>query len=204
MRELNTLRKTVNQQYPSGKLTFLGVSGCEAGKPEQQWNLTYSTADPSMAQVKSVLDGGCWEIPGCGGSAIDTDFGCKGLPKPGTSGCPANMAWKIDTKAGTITSLAQGNCLTLDAGGSKLTVTKCTPGSAAQKWLVSPSTGDGVATIKPAGGQGRCVSVRTTPDYNDPTAAPLSRPGGFAYPGTMVVGDGSMTYEENQVHFGCE
>ena len=33
MRELNTLRQTVNQQYPSGKLTFLGVSACAAGKP---------------------------------------------------------------------------------------------------------------------------------------------------------------------------
>ena len=39
------------------------------------------------------------------------------------------------------------------------------------------------------------------PEYNDP-AAPRSRPGGWAYPGTMVVGDGSMTKDENRVHFG--
>lgn len=39
------------------------------------------------------------------------------------------------------------------------------------------------------------------PEYNaDP---PRSRPGGFAYPGTMVVGDGSMTHDENRVHFGA-
>ena len=32
---------------------------------------------------------------------------------------------------------------------------------------------------------------------------PRSRPGGWAYPGTMTVGDGSMTLEENKVHFGA-
>ena len=38
------------------------------------------------------------------------------------------------------------------------------------------------------------------PRYNaDP---PRSRPGGWAYPGTMVVGDGDMTKDENRVHFG--
>ena len=40
------------------------------------------------------------------------------------------------------------------------------------------------------------------PDFNAVNATPRSRPGGFAYPGTMVVGDGSMTLHENQVHFG--
>ena len=39
------------------------------------------------------------------------------------------------------------------------------------------------------------------PDFNDPLH-PRSRPGGWAYPGTMVVGDGSMTYNENAVHMG--
>mmetsp|Transcript_32804 Transcript_32804/g.101715 ORF Transcript_32804/g.101715 Transcript_32804/m.101715 type:complete len:365 (+) Transcript_32804:1-1095(+) len=39
------------------------------------------------------------------------------------------------------------------------------------------------------------------PEYNsDP---PLSRPGAWAYPGTMVVGDGSLTKDENRVHFGA-
>ena len=32
---------------------------------------------------------------------------------------------------------------------------------------------------------------------------PRSRPGGFAYPGTLEVGDGSMTFDENAVHFGA-
>jgi hypothetical protein len=40
------------------------------------------------------------------------------------------------------------------------------------------------------------------PAFNAIDAPPRSRPGGFAYPGTMVVGDGSMTLHENQVHFG--
>ena len=37
---------------------------------------------------------------------------------------------------------------------------------------------------------------------NAVNATPCSRPGGWAYPGTMVVGDGAMTLHENQVHFG--
>ena len=37
------------------------------------------------------------------------------------------------------------------------------------------------------------------PPYNPADTPPRSRPGGWAYPGTMVVGDGSMTFEENQV-----
>ena len=41
---------------------------------------------------------------------------------------------------------------------------------------------------------------RKHPRYNaDP---PRSRPGGFAYPGTNMVGDGGMTKDENRVHFG--
>jgi len=40
------------------------------------------------------------------------------------------------------------------------------------------------------------------PAFNAINATPRSRPGGYAYPGTMVVGDGSMTLLENQVHFG--
>ena len=39
------------------------------------------------------------------------------------------------------------------------------------------------------------------PEYN--ANPPRSRPGGWAYPGTMVVGDGSMTKDENRVHFGA-
>lgn len=40
-----------------------------------------------------------------------------------------------------------------------------------------------------------------SPEYNaDP---PLSRPGAWAYPGTMVVGDGRLTKDENRVHFGA-
>jgi hypothetical protein len=48
--------------------------------------------------------------------------------------------------------------------------------------------------------QGYGNDTKHHPRYNaDP---PRSRPGGWAYPGTMVVGDGSMTKDENRVHFG--
>lgn len=40
------------------------------------------------------------------------------------------------------------------------------------------------------------------PPFNPADGPPLSRPGGWAYPGTMVVGDGDMTKDENAVHFG--
>eukprot|EP01047_Picozoa_sp_COSAG01_P021507 COSAG01_NODE_1249_length_11069_cov_22.388332_9_plen_188_part_00 len=48
--------------------------------------------------------------------------------------------------------------------------------------------------------QGYGNDTRHHPWYN--TDPPRSRPGGWAYPGTMVVGDGSMTKDENRVHFG--
>eukprot|EP00854_Cymbomonas_tetramitiformis_P014975 gene14975-17701_t len=48
-----------------------------------------------------------------------------------------------------------------------------------------------------SGGSGKHPGA---PEYN--AEPPLSRPGAWAYPGTMVVGDGSMTKEENKVHFG--
>lgn len=38
------------------------------------------------------------------------------------------------------------------------------------------------------------------PEYNGDI--PLSRPGAWAYPNTMTVGDGSLTENENRVHFG--
>jgi hypothetical protein len=96
-------------------------------------------------------------------------------------------------------SVMDGKCLTLT--GTELDVTSCiSPPASNQKWAVStPAAGSNASVIKAAGGGGQCVALRTTPPYNaDP---PLSRPGGFAYPGTMVVGDGSMTRAENQVHF---
>lgn len=51
--------------------------------------------------------------------------------------------------------------------------------------------------VLPAYGPGKRAG---SPAYN--SNPPRSRPGGWAYPGTMVVGDGEMTKEENMVHFG--
>lgn len=51
--------------------------------------------------------------------------------------------------------------------------------------------------VLPQYGQGK---VPGSPQYNG--KPPRSRPGGWAYPGTMVVGDGDMTKDENKVHFG--
>jgi len=39
-----------------------------------------------------------------------------------------------------------------------------------------------------------------SPEYN--SFPPRSRPGGWAYANTMTVGDGSLTLDENRVHFG--
>jgi hypothetical protein len=182
MRELNTLRAVVNPAYASGKLTFLGVASCDADELAQRWNLTYND-DHSIVSVKSVIDGGCWEIPGCGGSSIDTDFGCKSLPKKGVKGCPANMAWDTTRKDGTITSVMNGNCLTV-TGGSRIELSACKKGAASQQWVIKGGADGGETTINEAGGAKRCAMLNTTPNYNTPSS-PLSRPGGWAYPGTV-------------------
>lgn len=85
-------------------LTWVGLDSCAADKTEQQWGLTYDS-NHTMMSVKSLSAGGCWEIPGCDTSEhakIDTEFGCKALPKPGQGGCPANMAWTPVQADGTI------------------------------------------------------------------------------------------------------
>ena len=101
MRELNTLRTVVNPAYASGMLTSIGLEACATDKPEQQWGLSFDD-NHSMMAVKSVSTGGCWEIPGCDSSehaSIDTDFGCKALPKSGQTGCPANMACEFSASS---------------------------------------------------------------------------------------------------------
>lgn len=209
MRELNTLRATVNRLYPSGKQSFLELRACSASAvPEQQWELAYDAAG-TMTTLASRSDGGCLEINGCATgehSRVDTNFGCKPLPPPGwpnRSICEANMAWATNAN-GTITSVMDGKCLTVGADDTRLEVSSC--GAATTTWeltrgkALTISDGSEIVTIREAGGARRCIGVGTTPSYN--SEPPLSRPGGFAYPGTMVVGDGSLTLSETRVHFG--
>lgn len=56
----------------------IALAAC-SGAPSQLWNLT---GDPAVVtDVQSMTgSGGCWEINSCGGSSIDTDYGCKKLP----------------------------------------------------------------------------------------------------------------------------
>ena len=70
----------------------LMLAKCD-GRDSQSWTLT---GNPRVVtNVKSKADGGCWEIDGCGGTGVDTDYGCKALPKGPLpcSGC-CNMAWQ--------------------------------------------------------------------------------------------------------------
>ena len=235
MRELNTLRKVVNANYPSGKRAIIALEKCDGAAPEQIWNVSGAagvndvsdaSSLPSVATLHSLV-GGCLEINGCcmgDDCSLDTTQGCKSFPKPGDHSCNANMAWALSPQSGTISSVMSGKCITASPSAGTITVATCSSGNrgttrstsggardtavrtssgdAGQAWeVVAAGGGGGYSTIREKGGQKRCMAVRTlTPSYNvDP---PLSRPGGWAYPGTMTVGDGTMTLSENQVHMG--
>lgn len=81
------------------------LTTCVAGKASQEWTLT---GDPSNVTDFNSSDGGCWEIDGCGGSSIDTNYGCKQLPKtmPCTGCC--NMAWRMLANGTILSGMSKG------------------------------------------------------------------------------------------------
>ena len=94
----------------------IALAACD-GSPTQQWNLT---GDPSVVtDVQSLAGrggkpGSCWEINGCGGASIDTDYGCKSLPKGPRpwKGCN-NMAWTFLKNGSIISGMQVGSALPL-------------------------------------------------------------------------------------------
>lgn len=124
------------------KLSRLGNGGIKlapcTGASSQQWNLT--GLEPSVVTDVQSLSGnhGCWEIDGCGGSTIDTNYGCKKLPtgKRPWKGCN-NMAWTFATNGTIISGIAGANgvpqCLQVSPKDeSTVTVGPCTAAKRAQ------------------------------------------------------------------------
>jgi hypothetical protein len=112
----------------------------------QQWNFSSgkavnSTNVQSLAAGSDGKPGGCWEINGCSGPDVDTNFGCKRLPQGllPCIGC-CNMAWRF-LDNGTIISGMRGKggapqCLQVsDANPTRVVVGLCT-GSVREIWQV--------------------------------------------------------------------
>ena len=96
---------------------------------------------PGSSQITNVkmawLERGCWEIESCSvaaGAAVNCDFGCKSLPTSCDDPCDCNGAWSTN-KNGTITSVMDGKCLTLNY--YTVNVQPCT-GKANQKFTFKP------------------------------------------------------------------
>jgi len=179
----SSTRHLMAVQMPVGTLR---LEPCSELEPGQHWKLS---AEPG--EYKSVqndlpwMEGGCWDIVACDekdGAEVGVNFGCKPLPKPGsTNPCDANGAWSFNSN-GTITSLMDGKCLQIDPDdGVSVTVGTCT-GDVGQTWRVmgtsiqsaaAPSRciGSGIAA-PPPGTDGRCAAVQVTNDAGGAGAWP--------------------------------
>jgi hypothetical protein len=106
---------------PPPRSFAFGAAECNASKISQRWSLSPGVRPGSSrtTSIKSAtVQSGCLEITGCTGSTVGTSYGCKPLPKPGsTDKCANNGAWKLHAN-GTITSvMAPNECLQVDNGG---------------------------------------------------------------------------------------
>eukprot|EP00041_Stephanoeca_diplocostata_P026304 m.706433 g.706433 ORF g.706433 m.706433 type:complete len:827 (+) comp22932_c0_seq5:8-2488(+) len=117
---------------------------CNHSDPTQQWTVNTSGA---VTNIKSVAAQACIEIVACStadGATINTNFGCKPLPSPGsTDPCDKNGAWLVNSDNHSITSLLDGKCLSLEPNGASVTVTTCaptgSPSAEKQLWTLSPT-----------------------------------------------------------------
>jgi alpha-galactosidase len=105
---VNTTNTTKQPRSPSLGLggSHLALANCNSSDPAQQWNVT---TDPSQklslisshasTDVPALKAPACLEVNGCNyspGAHVDTNFGCKKFPKPGsTDPCASNMAWRL-------------------------------------------------------------------------------------------------------------
>lgn len=111
---------------PSPRATRFGVAVCNSSKLSQRWHLSpgVKVGSASVTNIKSATaQAGCVEITGCAGSSVGTSYGCKPLPKPGTTGkCALNGAWVLNSNH-TIISMMNGQCLQLSPDGAIGTAT---------------------------------------------------------------------------------
>jgi hypothetical protein len=92
----------------------LRISKCSSKSKSQLWNLTTGVSGAASVTNVKASDGGCWEINGCGGSAVDTNYGCKKLPTDPSSlpctGC-CNMAWRFQPNGTIVSGMDLRKCL---------------------------------------------------------------------------------------------
>lgn len=134
---VTTMRKDLNNHR-----AFAAVE-CRQSTLSQQWILTPGTVPGSSTgtNIKGATTGdGCWEIEACAtgqGAAVNCNWGCKSIPKSCASACDCNGAWSSNAN-GTITSVMDGQCLTVSNGkGSIVNVQACT-GKSNQKFSFKP------------------------------------------------------------------
>eukprot|EP00037_Helgoeca_nana_P031399 m.400086 g.400086 ORF g.400086 m.400086 type:complete len:265 (-) comp28385_c1_seq3:30-824(-) len=118
----------------------LRLAQCD-GSISQSWNIT---TDPTVAtNVESEFDVGCWEIDGCGGSTVDTNYGCKALPKgplPCKAGTCCNMAWIFKRNGQIMSGMAAQQCLQVSATDESTVVVGPCTGADREKWRRVGST----------------------------------------------------------------
>jgi hypothetical protein len=151
-----------------------------------------------------VSAAGCWEIEGCDtgpNAAVNVNWGCKPLPKSKSSCasalCTCNGAWEI-TAEGSITSVMDGNCLTVpDGKGSRIQVEPCTASANQTFELAAVPSKHGVYTVR----QGSLCIDGTVPVPGPPPPPPPATPpwyttlkGAKGDPQlTFLVNDGNAT-----------
>lgn len=140
----------------------LHLATCD-GSVSQQWTLT---ANESKTSVKSASDGGCWEINGCDGTTVDTDYGCKTLPAGplpcGTQCC--NMAWSFKSTGQIVSGMSSQQCLQVSSKDESSVVVGPCVGAEREKWV---RVGNSIASAL-----GGCIDDHATAPLN-PQYGPL-------------------------------
>ena len=137
----------------------LSVAPCDSSATSQRWNLT---ADPTtVTSVQSELTGSCWEINGCNGPDVDTNYGCKKLPSGSLpcKGC-CNMAWRFNPNGTIVSGMNLRSCLHVDEATKAVSMGACT-GARNEVWSVK-----GQSIESALGG---CIDNRPNPAVNAST-----------------------------------
>jgi sucrose-6-phosphate hydrolase SacC (GH32 family) len=135
---------------PPAPRPHFGAAACRASKLSQRWLLS-SNVRPGRSQTTNIksatAQGGCIEITGCSGSSVGTSYGCKPLPKPGsTDKCALNGAFSINAN-GTVTSIMDGQCLQVSISGD-IILAACSAGAATQHFSVMVARNGTEVTIR--------------------------------------------------------
>lgn len=127
---------------PGGRTGRFAATPC-SGHPSQLWLLDAGVT-PGGVKPTSVKrnhrQGGCWEVETCGGSTVNTNWGCMALPNDTSAAhcskdpCACHGGWVFQTD-GVVASLL-GTCLEVSAGINSTVVAVACSGKAKQKWLL--------------------------------------------------------------------